>query len=544
MFIEERPTARHHTTLADAIIAIETKLGAGASIDASKIADGTVSNAEFQRLNGVSADIQTQLDGKASSVHTHAIADVTGLQAALDDKSDLGHIHLLADITNAGSAAARNVGLSIGNLVEVSSGGKIDSSLLPAIAITDTFPVSSQAAMLALTAETGDIAVRTDLNKSFILAGSNPATLGDWQELLTPTDAVLSVFGRPGAVTAQAGDYSFSQISGSIAAGQIPSSVITYAKIQNVAAARLLGNSSGSAAAPVEIALAGSLVFSSNNLQLAGDDPAPGNSRYYGTDASGAKGYFDLPSGGGGSGTVNAGTGGQIPYYDGDGNTLSGLPGSLIDPTGEPQIRLTAFIDAFTHSLVQLREPSSTGQPRVGGFATYQTFNYADSSFFYALGYKHDSAQIGGQPLGWANYPHSDGGLLFDAYTDDVNYYGSIYFYHGAFEGYSGGGALYLHPFGVSFFSNSATYYGAVFERSSDHFALGVTGAAHIDSGNIPALTWGDFGVIVKVPTSLVADADLAEGEGHIAVDEGSDLLKIKVKYSTGTVKTFSGPLV
>jgi hypothetical protein len=51
--------------------------------------------------------------------------------------------------------------------------------------------------MLALTAETGDIAVRTDLNKSFILAGSNPATLGDRQELLTPTDAVLSVFGRP-----------------------------------------------------------------------------------------------------------------------------------------------------------------------------------------------------------------------------------------------------------------------------------------------------------------------------------------------------------
>jgi hypothetical protein len=248
-----------------------------------------------------------------------------------------------------------------------------------------------------------------------------------------------------------------------------------------------------------------------------------------------------LPSGGG-TGTINDGTGGRIPYYDGDGNTLSGLPGSLIDPTGEPQISLTAHIDAFTHSLLQLREPSSTGQPRVGGFATYLTFNYADSSFYYALGYKHDAAQIGGQPLGWANYPNSEGGLVFDAYTDDVNYYGSIYFYHGAFEGYSGGGGLYLHPFGVSFYSNSATYYGAVWERPSDHFALGVTGAAHIDSGNIPALTWGDFGVITYMPSSPVADGDLANNEGHISMDEGGSAFLIKAKDSGGVVRTASIP--
>jgi hypothetical protein len=79
--------------------------------------------------------------------------------------------------------------------------GKIFSSQLPAIALVDTFVVNSEAAMLALTAETGDVAVRTDLNKSFILKGTDPTVLADWQELLTPTDAVLSVQGKTGAIT-------------------------------------------------------------------------------------------------------------------------------------------------------------------------------------------------------------------------------------------------------------------------------------------------------------------------------------------------------
>lgn len=87
------------------------------------------------------------------------------------------------------------------------SDGKLISSQLPAITITDTFVVGSQAAMLALTAETGDVAVRTDVNKSFILKGSSAGTLADWQELLTPTSSVTSVFGRQGAVTANNGDY-------------------------------------------------------------------------------------------------------------------------------------------------------------------------------------------------------------------------------------------------------------------------------------------------------------------------------------------------
>ena len=93
---------------------------------------------------------------------------------------------------------------------------KINPSQLPALAVTDTFVVATEVAMLALTAEVGDVAVRTDLNKTFILKVSPPTVLANWQELLSPTDTVQSVFGRTGAVTAQINDYTWGQINKTI----------------------------------------------------------------------------------------------------------------------------------------------------------------------------------------------------------------------------------------------------------------------------------------------------------------------------------------
>lgn len=44
---------------------------AGAAIDASKIADGSVSNTEFQYLDGVTSSIQTQLSNNATAISDH-----------------------------------------------------------------------------------------------------------------------------------------------------------------------------------------------------------------------------------------------------------------------------------------------------------------------------------------------------------------------------------------------------------------------------------------------------------------------------------------
>ncbi len=71
--------------------------------------------------------------------------------------------------------------------------GRISPSQLPQMALTDTFVVNSQQDMLLLNAQTGDLAVRTDIRTTFILRGTNPTLFSEWQELLTSPDGVVQV---------------------------------------------------------------------------------------------------------------------------------------------------------------------------------------------------------------------------------------------------------------------------------------------------------------------------------------------------------------
>ena len=61
-----------------------------ATIDATKIADGSVSSAEFQRLDGLTSDIQTQLDLKAALASPALTGDPTApTQSASDNSTKL-----------------------------------------------------------------------------------------------------------------------------------------------------------------------------------------------------------------------------------------------------------------------------------------------------------------------------------------------------------------------------------------------------------------------------------------------------------------------
>jgi len=88
----------------------------------------------------------------------------------------------------------------VNGYASLNSAGKIPNSQIPALAISETFIVANQAAMLALVAEQGDVAIRTDLSKSFILRQEPATTLGNWSELLTPMSPVQSVNGLTGTV--------------------------------------------------------------------------------------------------------------------------------------------------------------------------------------------------------------------------------------------------------------------------------------------------------------------------------------------------------
>jgi hypothetical protein len=86
------------------------------------------------------------------------------------------------------------------------SGGLLLSSIMPPLAISETFVVGSAAAMIALDAQRGDVAVRTDVGKTFILSTDSPGTLGDWIELLAAGTSVVSVNGYTGVVVLNAAD--------------------------------------------------------------------------------------------------------------------------------------------------------------------------------------------------------------------------------------------------------------------------------------------------------------------------------------------------
>lgn len=111
--------------------------------------------------------LDTALAGKAGATHSHAQSDITGLTDALEAKADL-------------------------------VGGVVPSSQLPALVVTDVYTVADEAAMLALSAEQGDLAIRTDGAGTFIHTGGNAGDITDWSLLNAPTNVVTSVNGLIG----------------------------------------------------------------------------------------------------------------------------------------------------------------------------------------------------------------------------------------------------------------------------------------------------------------------------------------------------------
>jgi hypothetical protein len=197
----------------------KTKLDLGGTITSADLVDGTIVNADIDpaagialsklatdplaRANHTGTQIASTISNFDTQVRTNRLDQLAAPTAAVALNAQ--KITGLADPTNAQDAVTLNYittqkGVANG-IAELDGSGLVPTHHLPALAITTTQVVASQAAMLALTAQIGDVAVRTDVNKSFILTASPATTLGNWQELLTPTDSVLSVDGSTGAVS-------------------------------------------------------------------------------------------------------------------------------------------------------------------------------------------------------------------------------------------------------------------------------------------------------------------------------------------------------
>lgn len=198
----------------------ESDLGAAAGLDVGTTA-GTVAAGNDPRLS----DSRTPTGGAggvlSGTYPNPGFAVDMATQAELD-----AAIAQRIPMTQRGSA---------NGVASLDAGGKVPESQMPAIAITNVFPVASQASMLALTAERGDVAVRSDLNRSFALAAEPASLLANWLELRTPTDVVLSVAGKTGSVTLAKADVGLGNVDNTSDASK-PVSAAQAAAIATAAA--------------------------------------------------------------------------------------------------------------------------------------------------------------------------------------------------------------------------------------------------------------------------------------------------------------------
>ncbi len=147
---------------------------------------------------------------------------------------------------------AATMGVANG-VATLDAGSKIPVAQLPLVAITNTFPVASQAAQVALTAQVGDVAIRSDQNLSYILMADPAATFTNWLVLASPTDSVTSVAGKTGVVTLAKDDVGLGNVDNTsdatkqtasnalLAGGTLPISATTLSATGSISA---IGNGS------------------------------------------------------------------------------------------------------------------------------------------------------------------------------------------------------------------------------------------------------------------------------------------------------------
>lgn len=170
---------------------------AAASAAAAAISESNAVAAE-SIVNGLAISASEAATSAAASAASagNAASAAIGRSVKVPDGETLSDLPAAADRQNSlvyfDDLSAATV-KPISDFAILDENGKIPVSVIPAIALTEPFVVDSQAEMLALDAQVGDIAKRTDLGYSFCLASAPPSTLSNWVQL---TDDVLAQLGQ------------------------------------------------------------------------------------------------------------------------------------------------------------------------------------------------------------------------------------------------------------------------------------------------------------------------------------------------------------
>lgn len=76
---------------------------------ATDIASGNISDTEFSYLDGVTSNIQTQINGKANTSHTHTASDITNFNTSVDARIAAANINDLNDVTITAPASGEYI---------------------------------------------------------------------------------------------------------------------------------------------------------------------------------------------------------------------------------------------------------------------------------------------------------------------------------------------------------------------------------------------------------------------------------------------------
>ena len=175
-------------------------------------------------------------------------------------------------IVGNGSNVATAVAMS-GDATIINTGALTISN--QAVTFAKMQHISSQHLVGRHAAGTGDIQ-QISLGTGLSFSGSNLQVTGFLPTTLTSANIIVGNNLGIATAVAMSGDTTINNTGAvtisndAVTTAKILNSNVTYAKIQNVAATRLLGNSTGSPAAPEEITLGTNLSFTGTTLNAAG----------------------------------------------------------------------------------------------------------------------------------------------------------------------------------------------------------------------------------------------------------------------------------
>lgn len=135
----------------------------------------------------IGTDVQAPLNFTSPLIKNGTTISIDQVTASVDGYLSALDFNNFSNKIDASQKAANNGIATLGN------DGKIPSVQIPAISFQSASVVNSQASMLALSGlVVGSIAIRTDVNKNFVLSATPSSTLSNWIELATP-NSVTSV---------------------------------------------------------------------------------------------------------------------------------------------------------------------------------------------------------------------------------------------------------------------------------------------------------------------------------------------------------------